>query len=131
MNKIFGFVRFVMQRIFRKDHIADLDLFDLDLNLALYIYPRIKAFVKAEKPGYPGYFAEYLESEWKSREEYDKAVKEGKIAGGGAEAWNAVLQEILFAFEWKVLNEKSDAEPNERAHRGFELFGRFFEHLWI
>ncbi|GHV76571.1 hypothetical protein AGMMS49942_13920 [Spirochaetia bacterium] len=93
---------YMLQRIFRSNHVAEIDLWSMDFCMAKWIYPRIKAFIKQDRHGYPSQFSEYNEHEWKSREEYDNAVRDGKILGGGMDAWNNVLQEILFAFEWKI-----------------------------
>jgi hypothetical protein len=95
-------VRYTFQRIFRSNHIADIDLWGMDFCMARWIYPRIKAFIARKRHGYPGCFSEYHANEWKNREEYDNAIRDGKILGGGEEAWNRILQEILFAFEWKL-----------------------------
>ena len=194
-------IKYKVQRIFRPYHISDLDLWNFDNTMAKWIYPRLKLFISQERHGYPGDFSEYNENEWHSKEEYDEAIKTGKRLGGGPEAWEKVLQEMVFAFEWKLNYEnykdekqrdefckkwniknpyeknienksihyeykclerglascisdetdldvkepekyiylrrvvryhniKSDVEIDERAMKGFELFGRYFSNLW-
>jgi hypothetical protein len=105
-------IQYMLQRIFRSNHIADIDRWNMGFCMARWLYPRIKAFVAQNRHGYPGCFSEYHENEWKCREEYDQAVRDGKILGGGAEAWNNILQEILFAFEW--LLEYDDWKSEKR-----------------
>jgi hypothetical protein len=103
-------VKYLIQRIFRPNHLSDVDLWNLDSTMAKWIYPRLKAFIERKRYGYASIFSEYNENEWESKEQYDKAIKEGKHLGGGAEAWEKVLQEMIFAFEWKVYYECCEDE---------------------
>jgi len=70
-----------------------------------YLRPKLIAFQNTERVGYPSMFSEYHENEWKNKEEYDKAVAEGKMIGGGPEKWEEVLNEIIFAFDWFASEE--------------------------
>jgi len=95
-------IKYKAQRIFRPYHVSDLDLWNFDNTMAKWIYPRLKLYISKERHGYPGVFSEYNENEWHSKEEYDEAIKTGKRLGGGPEAWEKILQEMIFAFEWKL-----------------------------
>jgi hypothetical protein len=75
-----------------------------------------------ERHGYPSAFSEYSENTWKSKEEYDNAIKEGKIKGGGLEAWEKVLDEIIFAFEWHLYCKDSRG-TDKCAINFFEKYG--------
>ncbi|MDR0909058.1 MAG: hypothetical protein LBM77_04765 [Spirochaetaceae bacterium] len=103
------------QHHFDREHIADDDIWNLSDTFARWMYPRLKRFIKSERHSYPSEFAEYHKNEWKSREEYDKAITEGRIQGGGPEAWEKTLQEMLFWFEWKLHYEdyKTDKQRDD------------------
>jgi hypothetical protein len=103
-------VKYTLQRIFRPTHLSDMELWNLNSTMAQWIYPRLKNFIRGKRNGYPGIFSEYNKNEWTSRERYDEAVREGKHLGGGAEAWDKILQEMLFAFEWLLHYENYDNE---------------------
>jgi hypothetical protein len=191
-------LKYFMQRFFRPYHLSDIDLWNFDGTMAKWIYPRFKKFIVQKRHGYPGAFSEYHENEWKNKEAYDNAIKNGEILGGGPEAWEKILQEMIFAFEWKLhyqdkfqvdefckkwnvknphekcienksihyeykclepnlafsmsdemdldvkepekyqykrrvvqyYNTKLEREMEERATKGFELFGKYFLSLW-
>jgi hypothetical protein len=106
-------IKYKAQRIFRFYHVSDLDLWNFDNTMAKWIYPRLKLFIGKERQGYPGDFSEYNENEWHSKEEYDDAIKNGKHLGGGPEAWEKILQEMVFAFEWK-LNYQNYKDEEQR-----------------
>ena len=108
-------IKYAAQRIFRPYHIADIDLWNFDFTMAKWIYPRLKLFIAQERHGYPSDFSEYNENEWRSREEYDDAIKSGKRLGGGPDAWEKILQEMVFAFEWKLnyQNYKDDEQRDK------------------
>jgi len=95
-------IKYTMQRIFRRYHLSDVDVWNLDSTMAKWIYPRLKEYIKMERHGYPSAFSEYDKNYWRSKERYDEAIKNGKQLGGGPEAWEKVLQEMVFAFEWKL-----------------------------
>jgi hypothetical protein len=103
-------IKYMIQWIFRPNHLSDMELWNLDLTMAKWIYPRLKVFVKKKRNGYPGIFSEYNKNEWKSKEEYEEAIKTGKHLGGGTEAWDEILQEMIFAFEWKIYYEDYNNE---------------------
>jgi hypothetical protein len=92
--------RIFLQKTFRKNHLADNDLWEADTTMAEKILPVLYAFQKLERHGYPGVYSEYEEhSQWKSKEDYDKQIEEGKLVGGGMEAWERDLDYIIRAIE--------------------------------
>jgi len=120
-NFFYG-IKYSFQKLFRPYHASDLELWNLDGLMAKMLYPKILAYKKMNRHGYPGDFSEYHKNEWKSKDEYDNAVKEGKIKGGGPEAWEKVLDEIIFAFEWH-LHCKDSIGTDKRAIKFFEKYG--------
>ena len=151
-------IKYGFQKLFRPYHVSDLELWNLDGCMAKMLYPKILAYKKMERYGYPSDFLEYNKNEWKSKDEYENAVKEGKIKGGGPEAWEKVLDEIIFAFEWHLYCKDSIGtdkqaikffekygyknpyaetedthdimEIEKRALEGFRLFGEYFTAFW-
>jgi hypothetical protein len=102
---------YATQRVFRLHHLADIDLWNFDAAMAKWIYPRLKTFIDQEQFGYPRVFCEYEETEWSSKDEYDDAIRTGAMIGGGKEAWEKVLQEMIFAFEWRLMySDKEDTQ---------------------
>jgi len=120
-NFFYG-IKYSFQKLIRPYHASDLELWNLDGLMAKMLYPKILAYKKMNRHGYPGDFSEYHKNEWKSKDEYDNAVKEGKIKGGGPEAWEKVLDEIIFAFEWH-LHFKDSIGTDKQAIKFFEKYG--------
>ena len=98
-------LQYAFQLVFRKDHVPDRQVWNMYSYLVPYIYPRIKRFIESNRMGYPGIFSEYNENEWQCKEDYDEYIKNEKILGGGREAWDKILEEILFAFEFLKAEE--------------------------
>ena len=105
IKDFFRSIKYTLQKVVRRHHTSDLELWNLHAHLAKIIYPKFKAFKEMKQHGYPSVFSEYHEHEWRSREEYDRAIKEGKMIGGGPEKWEEVQDEILFAFEYLLHDE--------------------------
>lgn len=95
-------IKWFLQKIFRKAHVSDCELWNLDFHLARSIYPKLKMFVKMKKAGYPMAFSEHDPSAW-TKTEYNKAKKNGEVIGGGPKMWDKYLNEMLFAFAWTVV----------------------------
>lgn len=124
----------VFQRIIRKHHCADVDLWSLDLHISHIILPKLEAFRKQKLHVTPT---------------------------GDLKTWHDILDEIIYAFRWNIYanwqrNPKKEREfyiyyfneddPNinyfryfdsglvikaaNRAQKGFELFGKYFTCLW-
>jgi len=84
----------------------DTDLWSLDLTIAQFVLPRLKAF----KPFTNSFPASITNEEWK-----------------------VIIQKMIDAFEimvdgdrWPALNDEDAATVQE----GCELFGKWFTHLW-
>ncbi len=107
-------IKYFFQSVFRKYHFSDADLWSLYFHLAKTIHPKLKAFVDMKRIGYPAMFEEYSKngSPWKSKEDYEKAKKEGKVAGGGEKEWNRILNEMLFAFEYVIHDDSNKKIPD-------------------
>jgi len=120
-NFFYG-IKYGFQKLFRPYHASDLELWNLGGLMAKMLYPKILAYKKKERHSYPGNFSEYHKKEWKSKDEYDNAVKEGKIKGGGPDAWEKVLDEIIFAFEWHLYC-KDFLGTDKCAIKFFEKYG--------
>ena len=97
--------KYFLQKVFRSTHTSDFEVWCLFSPMAKWILPRLYQFKKSKRMGYPGIFSEYYENEWKSKEEYDESVASGKTLSGGPEAWEKVLDEIIFAFEFTLADE--------------------------
>jgi hypothetical protein len=82
--------------------LSENEIWEAGHTMSKYALKVLKAFKKSERHGYPGSFSEYNEHEWKSVESYNEAIKEGRIIGGGTEAWEKVLDHIIMALEFRV-----------------------------
>jgi hypothetical protein len=101
-------VKQFMQKVFRKNHIPDIEIWNLYSFMAPYILKRLEAFKAAKRVGYPSHFSEYNEHEWSSREEYDEAVRKGDMLGGGKQVWEDYLDKMIFAFDYIVYYDSYD-----------------------
>jgi hypothetical protein len=84
----------------------DSDLWSLDHSLAKLILPRLKRF-KDCRGGHPS----------------DMTDQE----------WDDILGEMIFGIEWYASGdcwESHDQQKAIRAHKGLELFGKYYGHLW-
>ena len=98
-----------------KEHgFSDTETWSLDSVIAEFVLPRLKRF-KEVNNGYPG--------------GDDMTV----------EKWNAILDQIIFAFDWSLnhdqtkyenLSEKEEKENWLRYEVGIEHFAKWFRHLW-
>jgi hypothetical protein len=104
------FLRMLFQRIFRWNHIPDCDLWEASGTMAKRLLPVLYAFKKMERNGFPSSYSEYSEnSGWKSQDEYNKALENGDIKGGGEEAWENDINHIIHSLEylaWEGNNKK-------------------------
>ena len=105
--------------------IKDEELWSLDATLTHYILPRITAFRKMKRVGYPIY--EPLGTEDKVSDEEWKAIEERSVA-----EWENILFDIETAF--KTLKDTMDYERStkqeEAIKHGLALFVKHYEHLW-
>ena len=110
-----------------EEGIKDEELWALDATLTDFILPRIQAFRKMTRVGYPIY--EPLGTEDKVSEEEWKAIEERSIA-----EWENILFDIETAFKMLKDTREYDYErstkQNETIERGLALFAKHYEHLW-
>ena len=76
---------------------GDVDIFSFYSEILKIILPRLIRY-RNKHHGFPGIFSEYNVTEWKNREEYEKAVYEKRILGGGSEAWEEIFDKMIFSF---------------------------------
>ena len=106
-----------------KDGIKDEELWSLDMTFTDFILPRIQAFRKMKRHGYPVFeMRDYRVSdeEWKD-------VEDRKMA-----EWENILFDIETAF--RTLKDTEDNARSRQQHeaikRGLALFAEHYEHLW-
>lgn len=92
----------------KKRGFDDTELASLDTSLARHIYPRLLAF-----------------------RDYTKSYPMGMTE----EQWNEILDKMLFSFKI-IMDEEyfdlpaEDTETHKILQQGFELFGKYYQHLW-
>ena len=108
------------------DGIPEIELWSLDATLTDYILPRIKAFRKMERHGYPIF--EALGREDAASDEEWKEIEERNLAN-----WENILVDIENAFQLLKNggcgHDRTDAQ-HEIITKGLELFAKHYEHLW-
>ena len=107
------------------DGIKDEELWSLDMTITDFILPRIQAFRKMNRHGYPVF--EPLGTEDKVSEEEWKAIEERSIA-----EWENILFDIETAFKTlkDTMHHDRSAKQNEAIKHGLGLFAKHYEHLW-
>ena len=105
--------------------VRESELWSLDMTLTDYILPRIIAFRRMKRHGYPVY--EPLGTEDKVSDEEWKAIEERSLA-----EWENILFDIETAF--RTLKDTEDNARSQKQHetikRGLALFAEHYEHLW-
>jgi hypothetical protein len=74
------------------------DTWNIDHTLSPIILALLKQY-KETSHGHPANFTDYHEHEWKNRQQYDRAVMEGKVIPGGKEKWDEYLDKMIWSFE--------------------------------
>lgn len=105
-------VKFFLQRVFRRGHYSDRDVWSLDGYLARKTLPVLRAFRNQDMVGTPFDFIEWEENCGMTKEEYDEKISSGDMIGGGQDAWLKTIDEMLFAFEYYVYGEDMDRRGN-------------------
>jgi len=123
--------------------VHDYDVWSMAHTLALITLPLLQR-LKQKKPGIPYVYDVDVPEELRSTVACP-ATEEQHLTGcdSSAEArWEWVLQEIMWAFEQKLINDDFmffDGDRfdvvgytawQERKARGFALFGKYFEEFW-
>lgn len=121
-------IKWKLQRIFRKGHYSDIDLWGLDTRLTDIILPKLIAFRNQGLHGFPSVFSDWDEEYGgmgMTKEEYDKEIEEGTMVGGGFDEWLRVLDEMIYAFEYSKYNDDLDRKgnPSKAQKLFFEKYG--------
>lgn len=103
--------KYNVQRLFKG--YSDVDIFSFYSEISKVILPRLIRY-RNKLNGFPGIFSEYNENEWKSREDYEKAVDEKRILGGGSEAWEEILDKMIFSFTHILVEDSIGGTKSER-----------------
>lgn len=111
-NDLFYDIKYLLQKLFRKHHSSDCDLYNLCYHLSNIILPKLIAFKEMNRIGYPFYFSEYSKDFMGgiSKKEYNAMKKKDQIGGGEEEAWERVIDEMIFALEYNKLSEINKKE---------------------
>ena len=115
-----------------EEGIDDKELWNLDVTLTEFILPRLKAFKKMERAGYPE-----IEGIDPQNEKKTHAAWEGILDDmiKGFEAHLRLAKDSPYDEEGDVDYVSEKEEQKEEQHRavikkGFELFGRYYMGLW-
>ena len=108
-----------------EDGVKDEELWSLDATLTDYILPRITAFRKMKRHGYPVF--EPLGAEDKLSDEEWKAIEERSVA-----EWENILFDIETAFKTikDTMHYERSVKQEETIKHGLALFAKHYEHLW-
>ena len=143
-------IKMFFQRVFRRTHTADSDLWSLDTHLAQIIAKKLILFRNQELSGIPMDFTE--------PEDYpDQDDIPDNIMGGGMEKWLETIEMMIFGFEQAYMYEGTEKETKrflkkynlenpwdedfnldvklmdvitKRSEKGRELFTKYFLSLW-
>ena len=110
-------VKCLGQRIFQPNHISDMEMWSLDLTISEWVYPRLLNFISTKRIHYPCFIdIPFYHDTNSDNSKYDDLLNYTKTLGNGYEAWEKILQEMLFAFEWKIRYNHCE---NEIQHNAF------------
>ena len=96
------------------------DTWSLDHTLALIILPALKQYREHHhgSPMIEGFFDE----------------KTGETLPGLHEAWDDIIDKMIFSFEYMLLEDNSDKvctkEVEDLIQEGLYLFGKYYRNLW-
>ena len=111
------------------DEIKEQELWSLDATLTNYILPRITAFRKMERHGYPSNMDLDAIAEME-KNPTDQKWKEAEVRA--IAEWEDVLRSIELAFN--LMKKSEHFERSNQANKdikiGLELFAKHYEHLW-
>jgi hypothetical protein len=112
--------RMALQKLVRRDHLNDHEAWECGYFSARELLKRLRAFKKLERHGYPSSFCEYEPNGPWSREEYDEKIASGELSGGGPEAWERVIDQIILGLEY-IAEVADEAGNSARAHKWWTL----------
>ena len=112
-----------------EESVKEQELWSLDATLTDYILPRITAFRKMERHGYPS----NMDLDTIAEMEKNPNDQKWKVAEVRAIAeWEDVLRSIELAFN--LMKKSEHFERSNQANKdikiGLELFAKHYEHLW-
>ena len=153
------FFKRTFQTIFRKYHISNYDLMDLDSYLAKRILPKIKAYRENYLERGVREVPPLLFQENQAFHNVPLVCSEGEMSDE-EKAWVKVMDEIIFAMRWRLEAARNEYNPKgiaffneyygqyiayeedeqkhfeqtsdaeKRTQKGFEAFGKFFTSFW-
>jgi len=97
------------------------ELYNLDMTLAKFILPRLKAYRK-NPVGAPFIDNEDVPKKMRYKGELPD---DGEVDEFFYARWDYVLGEMIHGFKGAIKNDSSD-----RTNNGLRLFGRYFRGLW-
>jgi len=108
--------RMTWQKLYRLDHIADIDVWGINSYFITKMYPLVKKFIRYKRHGHP------------CLEEFYQGEDQDKWDSAGAEKrWEEILQEILFAFEFYYQDEFYDKTAKRLQKKLKKLYGDWEE----
>ena len=115
------------------NEIKEQELWSLDATFTDYILPRIKAFRKMKRHGYPAGVIDVSASDGVGVDEANWAVVESNQEEREVAEWENILHDIENAFQ---LLKKGDCShdrtkaQHEVITKGLGLFAKYYEYLW-
>lgn len=82
------------------------ELWNLDITIAKFIYPRLVIFRKENIECYPGNLKSYKQ-------------------------WEEILDEMIWTFQAIQTINNCDENENKRINKGLKLFAKYFRSLWL
>jgi hypothetical protein len=132
-------IEYTLQKIFRRNHISDNEIWECYHFLAKLILPRLIAFRNLNKMGFALVSDEYPNEHYNYEQDGQTELWEDR--------WEKTVDEMIYAFEHILyydddrkqkffldkyfggkLYEKEEAE--KRVQEGLRLFGKYFRDLW-
>jgi hypothetical protein len=103
-------LRMIAQRLLRANHLSDLENWECFHYMSRDILRRLRAFKKMERHGYPHKYSENDDDD----PNYDEARASGKIVGGGPDAWERDINEMILGFEYvaEVMDDLNDSKKS-------------------
>ena len=107
-------IKYRFQRLVRSHGCSDRDLCFMDYTFAKTILPKLKAYKATQADKYPVAFMTWNQLKecgiFRTKQSFDKAVKNGEHIGGGAAKWEEALEDMIFAFEFVIADSGSEKE---------------------
>lgn len=117
VKNIYYEIKYKFERLFRG--YSDFDVFEMYSSLTHIILPRLIAFRK-DLHGFPVIFSEWDAEQGKyggmgmTKEEYDQKIIDGEFLPGGIKAWEEILDKMIFAFTFILVEDSYPRNKFER-----------------